>query len=98
MPIMDAALMLAMSSSSSRSPNVQKAFQIFLWVALGGQPGHDDEETQIDIFASGQVNPMSPGLQKYIQLAEGENGMIMMKFVTQTLLKVEHLNQESVLY
>jgi hypothetical protein len=98
MPIMDAALMLAMSSSSSRSPSVQKAFQIFLWVALGGHPGHDDEESRIDNFAAGQVDHMSPGLQKYIQLAEGENGMIMMKFVTQTLAKVEHLDQESVLY
>lgn len=97
MPIMDAALMLAMSSLSSRNPNVQRAFQIFLWVALGGLPGHADEETQLDI-AAGQVDPMSPGLQKYIQLAKGENGMIMMKFVTQTLAKIEHLDQESVLY
>ncbi len=100
MPIMDAALMLAMSSSSSRSPNVQKAFQIFLWVALqmGGHQGSDDiveqdagleGETIVGNLTSGHRDLMSPGLQKYIQLAEGENGRIMMKFFTQTLMKIE---------
>jgi len=100
MPIMDAALMLALSSSSSRSPDVQKAFQIFLWVALkmGGHQGNDDaveqgaertEETHVGSFAASHQDPMSPGLQKYIKLAEGENGRIMMKFVTQTLAKIE---------
>ena len=100
MPIMDAALMLALSSFSSRSPDVQKAFQIFLWVALkmGGHQGNDDaveqgaertEETHVGSFTASHQDPMSPGLQKYIKLAEGENGRIMMKFVTQTLAKIE---------
>jgi len=71
MPIMDAALMLAISTSSNR-PNVQKSFQIFLWVALRmGKSASEDD--------------LSPGLARYISLAEGENGPIMMRFVTQTL-------------
>ena len=37
---------------------------------------------------------MSPGLEKYIKLAEGENGRIMMKFVTSTLAKIEDLEEE----
>jgi len=119
MPIMDAALMLAMSSSGKR-PNVQKAFQIFLWVALrmGGSSGsgrvddHDDDDAIMDNLSGhdrrrrggGSINMsdnnnhddpmMSPGLEKYISLAEGENGMIMMKFVTQTLAKIEDLDDQ----
>ena len=47
-------------------------------------------ETIVGNFTSGHRDLMSPGLQKYIQLAEGENGRIMMKFVTQTLMKIEN--------
>jgi len=84
MPILDAALMLAMSKSTR--PNVQKQFQIFLWVAL--QMGKDNDQGQRD----GPM--MSAGLDKYIRLAEGENGRIMMKFVTSTLAKIEDLEEE----
>eukprot|EP00573_Skeletonema_grethae_P011505 CAMPEP_0201711444 /NCGR_PEP_ID=MMETSP0578-20130828/59143_1 /ASSEMBLY_ACC=CAM_ASM_000663 /TAXON_ID=267565 /ORGANISM="Skeletonema grethea, Strain CCMP 1804" /LENGTH=1162 /DNA_ID=CAMNT_0048200495 /DNA_START=58 /DNA_END=3546 /DNA_ORIENTATION=- len=84
MPILDAALMLAMSKSTR--PNVQKQFQIFLWVAL--QMGKDNDQGQRD----GPM--MSAGLDKYIKLAEGENGRIMMKFVTSTLAKIEDLEEE----
>ena len=84
MPILDAALMLAMSKSTR--PNIQKQFQIFLWVAL--QMGKDNDQGQRD----GPM--MSPGLEKYIKLAEGENGRIMMKFVTSTLAKIEDLEEE----
>jgi len=84
MPILDAALMLAMSKSTR--PNVQKQFQIFLWVAL--QMGKDNDQGQMD----GPM--MSAGLDKYIKLAEGENGRIMMKFVTSTLAKIEDLEEE----
>ncbi|KAL7554783.1 hypothetical protein ACHAWF_018322 [Thalassiosira exigua] len=111
MPILDAALMLAMSSSTSR-PKVQKAFQIFLWVALqmgrtGGNedgfrlekdPGADREEGAGNprgrSTGDGTDHMMSPGLERYIELAEGENGRIMMKFVTQTLAKIEDLDDE----
>lgn len=104
MPIMDAALMLAMSSSSAR-PNVQKAFQVFLWEALSleigsrGGNGSDSMEQEAamaleDRSSAGDAasNAMSAGLEKYIKLAEGENGRIMMKFVTQTLAKIEDLD------
>jgi hypothetical protein len=84
MPILDAALMLAMSKSTR--PNVQKQFQIFLWVAL--QMGKDNDQGRRD----GPM--MSGGLEKYIKLAEGENGRIMMKFVTSTLAKIEDLEEE----
>jgi len=99
MPIMDAALMLAMSSSSARSPSVQKAFQIFLWVALqmGSHQGSGDvmdEAGSNTDCGPGSHDPMSPGLEKYIELAEGENGRIMMKFVTQTLAKIEDLDDQ----
>ncbi|KAL7532620.1 hypothetical protein ACHAXR_004740 [Thalassiosira sp. AJA248-18] len=107
MPIMDAALMLAMSSSSAR-PNVQKAFQIFLWVALqmgtrgdddaneGGHGGGGGSVAGGSVAGSCAGDPMCPGLEKYIALAEGENGRIMMKFVTQTLAKIEdfHLDDQ----
>lgn len=99
MPIMDAALMLAMSSSVKR-PNVQKAFQIFLWVALqmgGGRGNDDDDDALVDEMTAAVRNgggSMSPGLEKYIELAEGENGRIMMKFVTQTLAKIEDLDDQ----
>lgn len=85
MPILDAALMLAMSKSTR--PNVQKQFQIFLWVAL--QMGKDNDQ-------GGRRNGpmMSAGLERYIKLAEGENGRIMMKFVTTTLAKIEDLEEE----
>ena len=83
-PILDSALMLAMSKSTR--PNVQKQFQIFLWVAL--QMGKDNDPGRRD----GPM--MSAGLEKYIKLAEGENGMIMMKFVTSTLAKIEDLEDE----
>ena len=84
MPILDAALMLAMSKSTR--PNVQKQFQTFLWLAL--QMGKDNDQGQRD----GPM--MSVGLDKYIRLAEGENGRIMMKFVTTTLAKIEDLEEE----
>lgn len=95
MPIMDATLMLAMSSSSARSPNVQKSFQIFLWVALemGSYQGNDDTGS-VDGGGSISGDPMTSGLKKYIELAEGENGRIMMKFVTQTLAKIEDLDDQ----
>jgi len=95
MPIMDATLMLAMSSSSAaRSANVQKAFQIFLWVALDMGSNQNDDAMSVRSGSSIAADTMSPGLEKYIELAEGENGRIMMKFVTQTLAKIEDLEVE----
>jgi len=105
MPVMDAALMLAMSSSVKR-PQVQKAFQIFLWVALqmgggggGGNVGngHADGAMYVGTASGGgggSATMSSPGLERYIELAEGENGRIMMKFVTQTLAKIEDLDDQ----
>jgi len=95
MPVMDAALMLAMSSSVKR-PNVQKAFQIFLWVSLqmGVRGNCNDDSIEQEEKAVAGENGMSPGLEKYIGLAEGENGRIMMKFVTQTLAKIEDLDDQ----
>ena len=89
MPIMDAALMLAMSTSTAR-PNVQKAFQIFLWVAL--QISRDDDYMSNDDCS--RSDRMSGGLEKYIELAEGDNGGIMMTFVTRTLQKMENVDEE----
>ncbi|KAL3784496.1 hypothetical protein HJC23_013639 [Cyclotella cryptica] len=89
MPIMDAALMLAMSTSTAR-PNVQKAFQVFLWVAL--QISRDDDFINNDDCS--HSNRMSGGLEKYIELAEGDNGGIMMTFVTRTLQKMENVDEQ----
>ncbi|KAL7522339.1 hypothetical protein ACHAWX_007023 [Stephanocyclus meneghinianus] len=89
MPIMDAALMLAMSTSTAR-PNVQKAFQIFLWVAL--QISRDDDYMSNDDCS--RSDRMSGGLEKYIELAEGDNGGIMMTFVTRTLQKMENVDEQ----
>ena len=87
--------MLAMSSSSAaRSANVQKAFQIFLWVALDMGSNQNDDAMSVRSGSSIAADTMSPGLEKYIELAEGENGRIMMKFVTQTLAKIEDLEVE----
>ena len=93
MPIMDAALMLAMSSSSAR-PNVQKAFQVFLWVALEMGKGSKDMINDGIRDDGSQVGTMSIGLEKYISLAEGENGRIMMNFVTRTLAKIEDVDDQ----
>jgi hypothetical protein len=99
MPILDAALMVAMSSSLVRSVNVQKAFQIFLWVALqmGSHQRNYTINKTMERIGGGHVDGvdlMSPGLEKYIALAEGENGRIMLKFVTQTLAKIEDLDND----
>jgi len=93
MPIIDAALMLAMSSSTAR-PSVQKAFQIFLWVALElGK--HGLESMSMDTSSdSSFVGTVPAGLEKYISLAEGENGRIMMNFVTRTLAKIENVDDQ----
>lgn len=80
--------MLAMSSSTAR-PTVQKAFQIFLWVAL--QIGQDDFISSDDCSHS---NRMSGGLEKYMELAEGDNGGIMMSFLTKTLTKIENIDEQ----
>ncbi|KAL3763636.1 hypothetical protein ACHAWU_009060 [Discostella pseudostelligera] len=101
MPILDAALMVAMSSSLVRSVNVQKAFQIFLWVALqmGSHQRNYTINKTMERIGGGHVDGvdlMSPGLEKYIALAEGENGRIMLKFVTQTLAKIEDLDNDHV--
>ena len=37
---------------------------------------------------------MSGGLEKYIELAEGDNGGIMMTFVTRTLQKMENVDEQ----
>ena len=103
MPILDAALMVAMSSSLVRSPHVQKAFQIFLWVALqmGSHHRNNTIKKTMERIGGGHIDGgvgstdlMSPGLEKYIALAEGENGRIMLKFVTQTLAKIEDLDND----
>merc|ERR1739845_220440 len=98
LPIIDEGLKLAMSSSVKR-PNVQKAFQIFLWVTLGmgGMAReHDDNRSSMkerDAMAEAGQNrgqeSKSSGLERYIKLAEGKNGMIMTKFVAQTQAKIE---------
>jgi hypothetical protein len=36
---------------------------------------------------------MSGGLEKYMELAEGDNGGIMMTFVTRTLAKMENIDE-----
>ena len=108
-PIMDAALMLAISSSVKRQ-NVQKAFQILLWVALqmgGGREGDEDDDDALvdEATATGrnggggwrERGSLSPGPEKYIELAKGKHGRIMMKFVTQTLAKIEDLDDQCVL-
>jgi hypothetical protein len=88
MPVIDAALMLAMSSSTAR-PNVQKAFQVLLWVALQIRGDGD----VVDETAS-HSDRMSAGLEKYIDLAAGENGSIMINFVTRTLAKIESVDEQ----
>lgn len=96
-PILDAGLLLATSCAVKR-PDVQKAFQIFLWAALrmGGEgQGHDRCNTE-EILARAELG-RNGGLKKYIELAEGQNGMIMMKFVTQTLAKIEELDDQDFL-
>jgi hypothetical protein len=105
MPILDAALMVAMSSSFVRSPHVQKAFQIFLWVALqmGSHQRNNAIKKTMERIGGGHIidggvggnDLMSPGLEKYIALAEGENGRIMLKFVSQTLASIEDLDLDS---
>ncbi len=103
-PILDAALMVAMSSSFVRSPNVQKAFQVFLWVALqmGSHQRNNAIKKTMERIGGGHIDGdvggndlMSPGLEKYIALAEGENGRIMLKFVSQTLASIEDLDLDS---
>lgn len=100
MPILDAALMVAMSSSFVRSPHVQKAFQIFLWVALqmGSHQRNNAIKKTMERIGGGHIDRgvggndlMSPGLEKYMVLAE-ENGRIMLKFVSQTLASIEDVD------
>ena len=74
MPLLDGALVLAVSSAIC--PHVQQAFHGFLWLALGVGAGE------------------GAGLEKYMNLAEGENGMIMMTLVTKTLSKIEHVEED----
>ena len=81
--------MLAMSTSTAR-PTVQKAFQIFLWVALQIGQRHD----YISSDDCSHSNRMSGGLEKYMELAEGDNGGIMMSFLTRTLTKIENVDEQ----
>jgi len=101
MPVMDAALMLAISGSSGRNPAVRRAFQVFLWSALrmGGGQGGGGGNAERDFGGGGSVasaasvedEAFTPQLMRYIAMAEGENGASMVKFVTQTLAKLEDL-------
>ena len=102
MPVMDAALMLAMSGSHASQTCRRRSRSSFGWrrhevmgddVAydrganvVGGGNGTGCHGNAARDFMS------SPGLEKYIKLAEGENGRIMMKFVTQTLARIEDLD------
>ena len=63
--------------------------QIFLWVAL--QIRRDDDFISTDDCS--HSNRMSGGLEKYMELAEGDNGGIMMTFVTRTLNKMENVDE-----
>ncbi|KAL9182444.1 hypothetical protein ACHAXT_013096 [Thalassiosira profunda] len=102
MPILDGALMLAMSRSTAR-PDVRRAFRIFLWAALqmgrsgDGEEATDDEEsTRADSRTDeGRPGALSPGLEKYMALAEGENGQIMLKFVAGVRAKMDELADDS---
>ena len=89
MPVMDAALMLAAPGPPGRDPGVGRAFQVFLWAALrmGGGGGRRTGGGA----ASVEEEAFTPQLLRYIALAEGENGASMVKFVTQTLAKLEDL-------
>ncbi|EJK60325.1 hypothetical protein THAOC_19339, partial [Thalassiosira oceanica] len=102
MPVMDAALMLAISGSSGRDPEVRRAFQVFLWSALrmgsGGPAGEASDrvrggEGSVASAASVEDEAFTPQLMRYIALAEGENGASMVKFVTQTLAKLEDMEE-----
>ena len=72
---------------------------------MGGGRGNEDDNDALvhEVTATGRNGggdgrgSMSPGLEEYIELAEGENGRIMMKFMTQTLAKIEDLDDQCVL-
>jgi len=78
-PILEGALMLA---SSSPVLAVRNLFGAFLWVALG-----------MDIGGSGGRQRRGEGLAKYMELAEGENGKIMMGLVTKTLVRIDSVRE-----
>ena len=75
-PILDGALMLAMSAPIA----VQKMFHGFLWIALG-----IDQREEI---ASPSSTVCRDSVSEYMTLAEGENGRIMMSLVTKTLRNI----------
>ena len=93
MPVMDAALMLAMSTSTAR-PNVQKAFQAFLWVALQLGEGEEDRDGVGGEDDASHGERLTTGLEQYLKLAEGENGRIMMNFVSRTLQNMEDVDDQ----
>jgi len=78
-PILEGALMLA---SSSPVLAVRNLFGAFLWVALG-----------MDIGGSGGRHRRGEGLARYMELAEGENGKIMMGLVTKTLVRIDSVRE-----
>lgn len=64
--------------------------QIFLWVAL--QIRRDDDFMGSDDCS--HSDRMSGGLEKYIELAEGDNGGIMMTFVQRVIAKMENVDEQ----
>ena len=75
-PVLDGALMLAMSAPIA----VQKMFHGFLWIALGID--------QREELSSPSSTICRDYVSEYMTLAEGENGRIMMSLITKTLRNI----------
>jgi len=84
-PILEGALMLA---SSSPVIAVRNLFGAFLWVALGME-GNSGGAAGGGGRGKGAGGRKGEGLARYMELAEGENGKIMMGLVTKTLVRIE---------
>lgn len=74
-----------MLASSSPVLAVRNLFGAFLWVALGIEVGGNG--------GGGSRQRRGEGLAKYMELAEGENGKIMMGLVTKTLVKIDSVRE-----
>lgn len=78
-PILDAALMLAVSSGTTR--RVRTAYVRLLVVALGvAVVGDGDDDTTVS-----SCGGFGPGLSDYMHRANGENGRTMMKLMTKVM-------------
>ena len=65
----------AMILGVTSKPTIQKMFYAFLWLALG----------------VGCKDSAHSGLSDYMELAEGENGLIMMNLVTKELSRIQSI-------